>query len=66
MIKVVHKSKKKRRGRPAIGQIIALRLSELSVRQIMKWGKDRGLTRSQAIRRLIERGWGKNPDGPPD
>ena len=50
----------KKRGRPATGRdpLVALRLPPSLVSQIEKWvGKqDSGLSRSEAIRRLVEKG----------
>jgi hypothetical protein len=56
MKKALQKTKKKRRGRPAIGRNIALRLPDHWTDQIAGWAKEEGLTRSQVLRKLIEAG----------
>src|SRR5258705_2096627 len=49
---------KKSRGRPATGQdpLISARVPAEVVTSILAWGKAKGVTRSEAIRRLVELG----------
>jgi hypothetical protein len=55
------------RGRPATGQIptLTIRLSRKTVSQIESWCVGTGLSRSQAIRRWIERGLRTKPAAAP-
>jgi hypothetical protein len=52
-------TKKKRRGRPAIGENHTVRLPDHWVEQIDQMAKEHDLTRSEAIRKLIEAGYWK-------
>jgi hypothetical protein len=49
---------KKSRGRPATGQdpLISARVPAEVVASILAWGKAKGVTRSEAIRRLVDLG----------
>ena len=49
---------KKRRGRPAIGKdpLVSARLPEEMVVQLVTWAVDNEISRSEAIRRLVEIG----------
>jgi predicted DNA binding CopG/RHH family protein len=51
-------AKQKKRGRPATGvrPMIGLRLSEDDIERVDRWAKERGMSRSDAIRALIEQG----------
>ena len=51
-------AKQKKRGRPATGvrPMIGLRLSEADIERVDRWAADKGMTRSRAIRALIEQG----------
>jgi Ribbon-helix-helix protein, copG family len=53
--------KQKKRGRPATGvrPIVGLRLSEEEIARVDHWAKERDISRSDAIRALIERGLSK-------
>jgi len=53
--------KQKKRGRPATGvrPIVGLRLSEEEIARVDRWAKERDISRSDAIRALIERGLSK-------
>jgi hypothetical protein len=54
---------KKSRGRPATGQdpLISARVPAEVVTSILAWGKAKGVTRSEAIRRLVELGLKAKP-----
>jgi hypothetical protein len=59
MTKSISENKKKRgRGRPATGHdpTVAVRLRKQTISAVDKWAKTNALSRSEAIRRLIERG----------
>jgi metal-responsive CopG/Arc/MetJ family transcriptional regulator len=47
----------KKRGRPATGKdpLIAMRLPAYMILAIDTWARDKGLSRSEAIRQMIER-----------
>jgi hypothetical protein len=49
---------KPKRGRPATGQnaMYGARFSPTLIEKIDKWAARQGITRSEAIRRLVERG----------
>lgn len=51
-------AKQKKRGRPATGvrPMIGLRLSATDIARVDSWAAAHGLSRSEAIRLLIERG----------
>jgi hypothetical protein len=51
-------AKQKKRGRPATGirPMIGLRLSKVEIGRVDRWAVDHGVTRSEAIRLLIESG----------
>jgi hypothetical protein len=51
-------AKQKKPGRPATGirPMIGLRLSEKEIARVDRWAAERKLSRSAAIRALIERG----------
>jgi hypothetical protein len=51
-------AKQKKRGRPATGvrPMIGLRLSKVDIARVDRWAAERHLTRSEAIRALIEQG----------
>jgi metal-responsive CopG/Arc/MetJ family transcriptional regulator len=46
----------KKRGRPATGKdpTITVRLPPTLVERVVAWGESRGLSRSEAIRKMIE------------
>ena len=50
--------KRKKRGRPATGTepLYGIRIADAMMKQIMDWAKTNGVTRSVAIRRLVELG----------
>jgi len=50
-------AKPKKRGRPATGKdpMVGLRLSPELTRAVDSWAEERNLTRSEAIRTMIER-----------
>src|SRR3981081_4057042 len=50
--------KRKKAGRPATGTepLYGVRISDELMGQIQKWGRENSATRSEAIRRLVERG----------
>jgi Ribbon-helix-helix protein, copG family len=50
--------KQKKRGRPATGirPIIGLRLSETEIARVDRWAGEQKVSRSEAVRLLIERG----------
>jgi len=50
--------KRKKRGRPATGTepLYGIRVSDVLMREIMRWARSNGMTRSEAIRRLVEMG----------
>lgn len=52
---------KRGRGRPATGgtPFIGVRLPSEWMRQLDEWAAEQGLTRSAAIRKLIELGWSR-------
>jgi predicted DNA-binding protein len=49
---------KKKMGRPATGHdpVVAVRLSVAMMDRIKRWARANGFSRSEGIRRLIERG----------
>jgi hypothetical protein len=51
-------AKQKKRGRPPTGvrPMIGLRLSEDDIERVDRWARERGMSRSDAIRALIEQG----------
>jgi hypothetical protein len=55
-IKVI--PKKRRRGRPATGRdpVLALRISDDLREKVDRWAASRKMTRSKAIRALIDKG----------
>jgi hypothetical protein len=50
--------KRKKRGRPATGTepLYGIRVSDVLMREIMQWARSNGMTRSEAIRRLVKMG----------
>jgi hypothetical protein len=52
--------KRKKRGRPATGTepLYGIRIADGLMKRITDWGKSQGVTRSEAIRRLVELGLG--------
>ena len=50
--------KQKKRGRPATGvrPIIGLRLSDSDIARVDRWAAEHEVSRSEAVRLLIERG----------
>jgi len=55
------RQKKRGPGRPPTGirPIISIRLSQAEIGRLDRWAKAKGLSRSEAIRVLIDRGLGK-------
>lgn len=51
-----HGGKRPGAGRPPKGPVSAVRFPEDVTAAIDKWGKERGIGRSEAIRRLVELG----------
>ena len=56
------KTAKKRRGRPATGRdpLVAARLPKEIIKQIDQEAKSKGVTRSAALRAIVERGLNLN------
>jgi hypothetical protein len=57
--------KQKKRGRPATGQapFVGVRLTLELIARVEAWGAEEGLSRSEAIRRLVELGLKANAGG---
>lgn len=55
----------KKKGRPATGKdpMVALRVSKATIKALDAWAEAKGLTRSEAIRGMIERELGLVPSG---
>jgi hypothetical protein len=62
MPKSIKVHQKKRRGRPATGRdpVITVRLPQAVIAYIDRWAVENSCTRSEAIRRVIERGLADN------
>jgi hypothetical protein len=58
MAKSIKVHLKKRRGRPATGKdpLVSARLPQTLIDQVEGWGTANAVTRSEAIRRLVEIG----------
>jgi Ribbon-helix-helix protein, copG family len=56
--KKVHKKSKRGPGRPATGQapLISVRVHQYLLDEIEEWARSEGLSRSEALRALIENG----------
>jgi Arc/MetJ-type ribon-helix-helix transcriptional regulator len=66
MAKLIKGRPKKQRGRPATGKdpSVSARLPQLLINAIETWADENGSSRSEAIRRLIERGLKRRSDRP--
>ena len=57
-MKSIKENQKRKRGRPATGRdpAITARVPEKAIKLLDKWAKREGITRGEAMRRLIEAG----------
>jgi hypothetical protein len=59
----VHKTPKRGPGRPATGldPAISARLPHATMTALLQWAKDQDISKSEAIRRLVEQALGTKP-----
>jgi len=57
-MKSIRENQKRKRGRPATGRdpAVTARVPEKAVKMLDRWAKSEGITRGEAMRRLIEAG----------
>jgi hypothetical protein len=57
-MKSIKENQKRKRGRPATGRdpAVTTRIPEKAIKMLDKWAKSEGISRGEAMRRLIEAG----------